>query len=76
MHKIQEFISKIRIKFNEKFIKFIINLKKENDISMLLNSNISYILPTQKEIRKYIYNFHCEVCEFIICSFFRHVIIT
>ena len=55
MHTIQEFISKIRIKFNEKFIKFIINLKKENDISMLLNSNISYILPTQKEIRKYIY---------------------
>jgi hypothetical protein len=55
MHAIQEFISKIRIIFNEKFINFINKLKKEIDLSMLLNSNISYILPTQQEIRKYIY---------------------
>lgn len=55
MHAIQEFISKIRIIFNEKFINFINKLKKEIDLSMMLNSNLSYLLPTQQEIRKYIY---------------------
>jgi hypothetical protein len=55
MHTFQEFISKIRIKFNEKFMIFINKLKKEIDLSMMLNSNLDYLLPTQHEIRKYIY---------------------
>jgi hypothetical protein len=56
MHRIQEFISKIRIIFDEKFINFVNKLKKEIDLSMMLNSNIDYLLPIQQEIRKYIYN--------------------
>lgn len=55
MHTIQEFISKIKIKFNEKFMIFINKLKKEIDLSIMLNSNLDYLLPTQQEIRKYIY---------------------
>lgn len=53
-----EYLSKIRVKYNLKFIEFIKKLKRDNDslLSFLYLNELEKILPVQQELREYIVN--------------------
>jgi len=50
----EEHLSKIRVKYNLKFIEFIKKLRRENDTSTLYLNELDKILPLQEELREYI----------------------
>jgi hypothetical protein len=52
----EDYISKIRVIYDFKFIEFIKKLRRDNDLSGLSLDSIEIVLPVQEKLREYIVN--------------------